>query len=274
MQTDSDRTGRARSPTGGRDFQYDTPGALGPVHVEMGAAERAARPSSVSPTGRPAGAFSYTPGLRADSPELAGAREALVHSENPRAAEAAAGGEPQPGPSRRGGSLTKFGTKRLSTGDSETPKAEAGAEKRAKVGGRPADAAVDLDSTLESDQVLRPPLVPAAGPGDPPPASKVDGCDPIVRTEAVKYGPGGVGGGAPASPPASAEPLVTTETRKYTASSVAESRLVQRAPAVRSSDLVDHDAALRRAIQEATDMNPDMTVEKIEIQQHTASSLR
>ena len=37
---------------------------------------------------------------------------------------------------------------------------------------------------------------------------------------------------------------------------------------------VDHDAALRRAIQEATDMNPDMTVEKIEIQQHTASAFR
>ena len=32
---------------------------------------------------------------------------------------------------------------------------------------------------------------------------------------------------------------------------------------------IDHDAALARAIQEATAMNPDMTVERIEIEQQT-----
>lgn len=35
-------------------------------------------------------------------------------------------------------------------------------------------------------------------------------------------------------------------------------------------DPIDHDKALAEAIQEATAMNPDMTVEKIEIQQQTA----
>lgn len=34
-------------------------------------------------------------------------------------------------------------------------------------------------------------------------------------------------------------------------------------------DPIDHDQALADAIQEATAMNPDMTVEKIEIQQQT-----
>jgi hypothetical protein len=37
-------------------------------------------------------------------------------------------------------------------------------------------------------------------------------------------------------------------------------------------EAIDHDEALAQAIQEATAMNPDMTVEKIEIQQSTTSS--
>lgn len=36
------------------------------------------------------------------------------------------------------------------------------------------------------------------------------------------------------------------------------------------TDPIDHDRALAEAIQEATRMNPDMTVDKIEIQQTTA----
>mgnify|MGYP001320046736 CR=1 FL=1 len=37
-------------------------------------------------------------------------------------------------------------------------------------------------------------------------------------------------------------------------------------------EAIDHDEALAQAIQEATAMNPDMTVEKIEIQQSTTST--
>ena len=36
-------------------------------------------------------------------------------------------------------------------------------------------------------------------------------------------------------------------------------------------EAIDHDEALAQAIQEATAMNPDMTVEKIEIQQSTTN---
>ena len=35
-------------------------------------------------------------------------------------------------------------------------------------------------------------------------------------------------------------------------------------------DIIDHDEALAQAIQEATAMNPDFTVEKIEISQTTS----
>lgn len=50
-----------------------------------------------------------------------------------------------------------------------------------------------------------------------------------------------------------------------------ETRVEQKITIQSDGDPIDHDKALAEAIQEATLMNPDMTVEKIEIQQQTAS---
>lgn len=51
---------------------------------------------------------------------------------------------------------------------------------------------------------------------------------------------------------------------------VVETRVEQKITIQSDGDPVDHDRALAEAIQEATAMNPDMTVEKIEIQQQTS----
>lgn len=48
-----------------------------------------------------------------------------------------------------------------------------------------------------------------------------------------------------------------------------ETRVEQKITIQSDGDPIDHDRALAEAIQEATAMNPDMTVEKIEIQQQT-----
>lgn len=50
---------------------------------------------------------------------------------------------------------------------------------------------------------------------------------------------------------------------------VVETRMEQKITIQSDGDPIDHDKALAEAIQEATAMNPDMTVEKIEIQQQT-----
>lgn len=50
---------------------------------------------------------------------------------------------------------------------------------------------------------------------------------------------------------------------------VVETKVEQRITIQTDGDPIDHDKALADAIQEATMMNPDMTVEKIEIQQQS-----
>jgi hypothetical protein len=50
---------------------------------------------------------------------------------------------------------------------------------------------------------------------------------------------------------------------------VVETRVEQKITIQSDGDPIDHDQALADAIQEATMMNPDMTVEKIEIQQQS-----
>lgn len=50
---------------------------------------------------------------------------------------------------------------------------------------------------------------------------------------------------------------------------VLETRVEQKITIQSDGDPIDHDRALAHAIQEATMMNPDMTVEKIEISQHS-----
>lgn len=51
---------------------------------------------------------------------------------------------------------------------------------------------------------------------------------------------------------------------------VVETRVEQKITIQSDGDPIDHDRALAEAIDEATKMNPDMMVEKIEIQQQTA----
>lgn len=51
---------------------------------------------------------------------------------------------------------------------------------------------------------------------------------------------------------------------------IVETRVEQKITIQSDGDPIDHDRALAEAIQEATAMNPDMTVEKIEIQQQAA----
>ena len=51
---------------------------------------------------------------------------------------------------------------------------------------------------------------------------------------------------------------------------VVETRVEQKITIQSDGDPIDHDQALAEAITQATKMNPDMTVEKIEIQQQTA----
>lgn len=50
---------------------------------------------------------------------------------------------------------------------------------------------------------------------------------------------------------------------------VVETRVEQKITIQSDGDPIDHDKALAEAIQEAAAMNPEMTVEKIEIQQQT-----
>ena len=48
-----------------------------------------------------------------------------------------------------------------------------------------------------------------------------------------------------------------------------DTRVEQKVTIQSDGEPIDHDEALAQAIQEATAMNPDMTVEKIEIHQTT-----
>ncbi|XP_068224938.1 band 4.1-like protein 3 isoform X3 [Palaemon carinicauda] len=62
---------------------------------------------------------------------------------------------------------------------------------------------------------------------------------------------------------------VETTTYKTERDGVLETRVEQKITIQSDGDPIDHDRALTEAIQEATRMNPDMTVEKIEIQQQS-----
>ncbi|XP_065295582.1 band 4.1-like protein 3 isoform X2 [Dermacentor albipictus] len=62
---------------------------------------------------------------------------------------------------------------------------------------------------------------------------------------------------------------VETVTYKMERDGVVETRVEQKITIQSDGDPIDHDRALAQAIQEATMMNPDMTVEKIEIQQQS-----
>ncbi|CAL4116142.1 unnamed protein product [Meganyctiphanes norvegica] len=65
---------------------------------------------------------------------------------------------------------------------------------------------------------------------------------------------------------------VETITYKTEKDGVVETRVEQKITIQSDGDPIDHDKALAEAIQEATRMNPDMTVEKIEIQQQSTEA--
>merc|ERR1739842_169631 len=65
---------------------------------------------------------------------------------------------------------------------------------------------------------------------------------------------------------------VETITYKTEKDGVVETRVEQKITIQSDGDPIDHDKALAEAIQEATRMNPDMTVEKIEIQQQSTET--
>lgn len=65
---------------------------------------------------------------------------------------------------------------------------------------------------------------------------------------------------------------VETVTYKMERDGVVETRVEQKITIQSDGDPIDHDRALAQAIQEATMMNPDMTVEKIEIQQQSSGA--
>ncbi|XP_037078365.1 protein 4.1 homolog isoform X4 [Pollicipes pollicipes] len=169
-------------------------------------------------------------------------------------------------------------------------------------------SATHQEQTVVTQEVQKTRTLLAGGAGDAsatrPAAADASASDPIVRTEAVTYQPPGAGG---AGRPTTDVPTVVTESRKvsvrgdhcelegevvssHTVSSkqrtvetvtyktekdgVVETRVEQKITIQSDGEPIDHDAALRDAIQQATDMNPDMTVEKIEIQQQSASPLR
>ncbi|CAG7731848.1 unnamed protein product [Allacma fusca] len=135
--------------------------------------------------------------------------------------------------------------------------------------------------------------------------SSISNEPPIVKTESVKYDPSTLIPSAQTLPTTTTHvPVVQTETRKvamqsddgsYLASGeivssqtisskvrtvetvtykterdgVVETRVEQKITIQSDGDPIDHDKALAEAIQEAAAMNPEMTVEKIEIQQQT-----
>ncbi|XP_049833426.1 mesocentin-like isoform X2 [Schistocerca gregaria] len=95
---------------------------------------------------------------------------------------------------------------------------------------------------------------------------------PVVATETrkvtVEEGPYSASGEIVSSQTISSKTrTVETITYKTEKDGVVETRVEQKITIQSDGDPIDHDRALAEAIQEATAMNPDMTVEKIEIQQ-------
>ncbi|XP_018563354.1 protein 4.1 homolog isoform X3 [Anoplophora glabripennis] len=100
---------------------------------------------------------------------------------------------------------------------------------------------------------------------------------PVVATEARKVNLTSEDGSYSATGEIVSSQTISSKTRtvetityKTERDGVVETRVEQKITIQSDGDPIDHDRALAEAIQEATAMNPDMTVEKIEIQQQTA----
>lgn len=99
---------------------------------------------------------------------------------------------------------------------------------------------------------------------------------PLVETESRKVSVLGMEDGVEENAVIVSSQAITSRTRtvetttyKTERDGILETRVEQKITIQSDGDPIDHDRALTEAIQEATRMNPDMTVEKIEIQQQT-----
>lgn len=112
----------------------------------------------------------------------------------------------------------------------------------------------------DEQQALPPPELPRT---EPPPSTAVvpASSDPdMVEGEVVS-----------SQTITSRSRTVETTTYSFEKDGEAETRVEQKVTIQSDGEPIDHDEALAQAIQEATAMNPDMTVEKIEIHQTTQS---
>lgn len=99
---------------------------------------------------------------------------------------------------------------------------------------------------------------------------------PLVETESRKVSVLGLEDGVEENAVIISSQAITSRTRtvetttyKTERDGILETRVEQKITIQSDGDPIDHDRALTEAIQEATRMNPDMTVEKIEIQQQS-----
>merc|ERR1739842_31796 len=95
------------------------------------------------------------------------------------------------------------------------------------------------------------------------------GSPPLVETESRKVSALGMDDYDDESAEIISSQTITYKTEK---DGVVETRVEQKITIQSDGDPIDHDKALAEAIQEATRMNPDMTVEKIEIQQQSTET--
>ncbi|XP_022912970.1 protein 4.1 homolog isoform X2 [Onthophagus taurus] len=110
--------------------------------------------------------------------------------------------------------------------------------------------------------------------GDPTIVRSTTSSVPVVATEARKVHLTSDDGNYSATGEIISSQTISSKTRtvetityKTERDGVVETRVEQKITIQSDGDPIDHDRALAEAIQEATAMNPDMTVEKIEIQQ-------
>ncbi|KAH8373551.1 hypothetical protein KR200_004914 [Drosophila serrata] len=131
--------------------------------------------------------------------------------------------------------------------------------------GTPIDGPYDGASVVRTDN-QKSPLYTTSASGSTP--------GPHVESTRVVLGedtPGYSGHGEIISTQTVSSKTRTVETITYKTErdGIVETRVEQKITIQSDGDPIDHDKALAEAIQEATAMNPDMTVEKIEIQQQT-----
>nr|XP_017033335.1 protein 4.1 homolog isoform X7 [Drosophila kikkawai] len=131
--------------------------------------------------------------------------------------------------------------------------------------GTPIDGPYDGASVVRTDN-QKSPLYTTSATGSTP--------GPHVESTRVVLGedtPGYSGHGEIISTQTVSSKTRTVETITYKTErdGIVETRVEQKITIQSDGDPIDHDKALAEAIQEATAMNPDMTVEKIEIQQQT-----